>query len=272
MADIIKKRPWNYGKKTGIVPRSAFKKGIVSWNKGRHILRVKREERTCACGCLETFVCKVTSKQRFIHNHHQKLQVVSEATKKKISLSGTGHITSPATRKKIGTANKGRLPWCAGKTKYTHPSLMIISKKNEVSIARMWDDLRKNGLAIKRIEHAKSRMLSACCKRPNKFETNALNYLNVIYKNKFIYTGNGSKMVNGRSADAYSKKLNTIALFHGVYWHLKIKGLKITERNKRSVEKVDSLPFTTAGYKVIFIWEDEMNHILDSLRKKVTHG
>lgn len=109
-----------------------------------------------------------------------------------------------------------------------------------------------------------SKRLRSNCKRPNNFETNALNYTNSIYDNKFKYTGNGSFIVNNRSADAYSKELNTVALFHGVYWHLKIKDLEITEENKRAVEKIDSLPFISAGYKVIFIWEDELNKILEN--------
>jgi hypothetical protein len=106
-------------------------------------------------------------------------------------------------------------------------------------------------------------VLRAGCEHPNKFETNALHYINTIYNNKFTYTGDGSLIINHRSADAYSKELNTIALFHGVYWHLRKKGLDITEENKRVVEKVDSLPFTSAGYKVIFIWEDELYKLLE---------
>ena len=120
-------------------------------------------------------------------------------------------------------------------------------KKTSESIKLKWKDKK----------YAKSILLSNQS-RPNIFETNALNYLNTIYDNKFKYTGDGSFMVNGRSADAYSKELNIIALFHGIYWHLKIKGLKITNKNKKIVEKVDSLPFISSGYKVIFVWEDEI--------------
>lgn len=119
-------------------------------------------------------------------------------------------------------------------------------------------------------EHVRN-ILKSVCNRPNKFETRALNYLNIIYNNKFKYTGDGSLIINHRSADAYAKKLNTIALFHGCYWHLRKYGLEITEENKRSVEKVDSLPFTSAGYKVIFIWEDELIKISTRLMKRSNH-
>jgi hypothetical protein len=105
--------------------------------------------------------------------------------------------------------------------------------------------------------------LKACCARPNKFEAQALTYLNGIYPNQFKYTGNGTMIVNHKSADAYSVGLNTVALFHGYYWHLKRFGLEITEDNKRAVERVDSAPFLSAGYKVIFIWEDELASLIE---------
>jgi hypothetical protein len=110
----------------------------------------------------------------------------------------------------------------------------------------------------KRVENNTINVLKAVCASPNKFETKCLALLQNLYPNKFKYTGDGTCIINGRSADAYSLELNTIVLFHGVYWHLERGGLVINEENKRSVEKVDSLPFLFAGYKVIFLWEDEI--------------
>ena len=105
------------------------------------------------------------------------------------------------------------------------------------------------------------------CKSPNKFEINALAYVNTIYDNRVKYTGNGTLVINGRSADAILEGTKTIFLFHGVYYHLGIDELEITEENKRAVEKVDSLPFISAGYSVIFIWEDELN---EEIRNRFT--
>ena len=110
-------------------------------------------------------------------------------------------------------------------------------------------------------QHIKNLMISSLksvCARPNKFEVRALAYLNIIYDNKFNYTGDGSFIVNHRSADAYSEQLNTVALFNGVYWHLERYGFKTTEQAKGAVELIESMPFLEAGYKVIFIWEDEI--------------
>lgn len=99
---------------------------------------------------------------------------------------------------------------------------------------------------------------------PNKFEQKCLNYLNQIYENKVRYVGNGSLIINGRSADAYLEETKTIFLFHGIYYHLKIKNLGVTEENKRAIEKLDSLPFSQAGYKVVIIWEDEIDGLIES--------
>lgn len=145
----------------------------------------------------------------------------------KISKGLTGHIVTKETRAKLVKAN--------------------LNRSKEVL-----DKIIRNSL-------------KACCARPNKFETRALAYINIIYPNKFIYTGNGTMIVNHKSADAYSKELNTVALFHGYYWHLKRFGLEITDENKRGAEKVDAAPFLSEGYKVIFIWEDELNSLVEAL-------
>ena len=107
-----------------------------------------------------------------------------------------------------------------------------------------------------------SKILGSAGKHPNKFEKNAMNYLSVLYPGKFQYTGNGTMIVNHRSADAYSKELNTIALFNGYYWHLKKIGYEVTDKNKRIVERFESQPFLSAGHKVIFIWEDELTILI----------
>jgi len=201
----------------------------------------------------------------------------------------------------IGTRfKKGRIPWNKGLTKETDEKVakqakQMIGEKNphfgiphskefklNMSLrmsgknnprAMLGKHRSKETIEKQKISWRKNRdknirnILKSCCKHPNKFEIGALNYLNIIYSNNFKYVGNGTMIVNGRSADAFSKKLNTIALFHGIYWHLKKFKLEITEENKRAIEKVDSLPFINAGYKVIFIWEDEFN----SLIKKLTN-
>lgn len=102
-------------------------------------------------------------------------------------------------------------------------------------------------------------ILKALCIKPNKFEVRALAYLELIFPKKFSYTGDETCIINHKSADAVDLKTRTVALFNGTYWHLGKYGLKITNRNKRLREKIEAKPFLDAGYKVIFIWEDELN-------------
>ena len=99
------------------------------------------------------------------------------------------------------------------------------------------------------------------CAHPNKFETRALAYLERIYSSRFSYCGDGSVLINGRSADAIDTKTRTVVLLNGVYWHLKKRGLVINNQNKRLRERIEAVPFLKAGYRVLFIWEDELNDI-----------
>jgi len=101
-------------------------------------------------------------------------------------------------------------------------------------------------------------ILKSVCASPNKFEISCFDYLNKKYPNKFKYVGDGSVLINGKSPDFISEELKTVVLAHGNYWHLTLKNLEINEENKRETEKIDSSPFLKAGYKVLFIWEDEL--------------
>jgi len=58
----------------GMKRSEEFKEKIRQFNlSDRNPRRRKRETRECACGCKETFVCKVSSTKRFITGHNSKL-------------------------------------------------------------------------------------------------------------------------------------------------------------------------------------------------------
>lgn len=108
-------------------------------------------------------------------------------------------------------------------------------------------------------ERARANSLKALRTFPNKFETACRNYLNTQFgKGTFKYVGDGSMLVEKRSPDFYSKKLNTIVLCHGNYWHLIKDGYSNIRSDKEKVEEKDAEVFLKHGYKVIFIWEDEL--------------
>ena len=153
---------------------------------------------------------------------------------------------------------------------FTNVGLNTISKSSKRLLGRKrtkqeCDNIGKGGkkvwskyTEIERNNRVKKVLMGVQAK-PNKFEFKCMEYLNRLYPNKFIYTGDGTFVVGGKSADAYSEKLNTVALFHGVYWHLKKRGLDINEENKKRVSAEDACPFIFAGCNVMVIWEDELS-------------
>lgn len=139
-----------------------------------------------------------------------------------------------------------------------HPMLNKTKRVNSEHILEYLVNGWVLGHSKKSLEHS----LKSNCKNPNKFETKALAYVNSIYNNKVKYTGDGSFIQNGKSADAILKNAKIVFLFNGIYWHLTRFGFGVTEEAKRIVEAKESEPFVSTGYKVIFIWEDELKHTI----------
>jgi G:T-mismatch repair DNA endonuclease (very short patch repair protein) len=133
---------------------------------------------------------------------------------------------------------------------------------------------KKMSLAAKKDKERIKNLLKVIQASPNKFEIKCLNYLNRVYINKFKYVGDGSLMIGSYSVDAYSEELKTIALFHGDYWHCNPKKYKANFYHKQFKKTAQEIwekdgkvieIFEQAGYKVIVIWEDEINKLLESV-------
>lgn len=66
---------WNKLRANEILIRtmSESKKGNIPWNKGKSFpFKIRREKRFCACGCGESFECKVNNDRRYIAGHNQR--------------------------------------------------------------------------------------------------------------------------------------------------------------------------------------------------------
>jgi hypothetical protein len=154
---------------------------------------------------------------------------------------------------------KGILPWNTGKLLVKREERVCECGCGEKFICKV--NSTKHFLNRKHIvkteEHMRN-VLKSICSAPNKFEVRALAYLESLYPSRFSFTGDGSVFINGKSPDALDANSRTVALFNGTYWHLGKLGLDNTDFNKRIVEKIESQPFLDVGYKVIFIWEDEL--------------
>lgn len=207
----------------------------------------------------------------------------------KLSRSKCGHSVSPETRLKISNSKKGCVPWNKGLKKESDERIADLAKKvssaktgkkyphQSVLMKKLWKDKsyydrqclsRKLAVRKPKTREHERNILRAVCSRPNKFEARALAYLEYLYPKKFKYVGDGSLLVDHRSADAFSKELNTIALFHGDYWHCNPKkyssqfyhsGRRMTAKQIWEYDENSKKVFEGCGYKVITIWESDLN-------------
>jgi hypothetical protein len=194
----------------------------------------------------------ITSKMRSVRKNNAKkrgnyftptgLSIISESSKRLLGRKRPKHECEAVSK-------GGKKVW----SNYTTSQRKVRSSK----LLAVWSKYSET----ERSDRIK-KVLASTQATPNKFEFKCMEHLNRLFPGKFKYTGDGSFMVGGHSADAYSEELNTVALFHGVYWHLRKKGLEINEDNKRTVSANDACPFIFAGCKVIIIWEDELNNLL----------
>jgi hypothetical protein len=229
--------------------------------------KLPREIRKCQYQyCSNTFEVSVTSLKRYCCKSHsmkvaarnrkpvRNRQPWSDESRREMSAKCKGKIFSEEHKKNLSLAHKG---------KKRGPNSLESNLKRSQSVQKYWDNIDEY-TASQRI----SRSLGKSCKHPNNFETNSMAYVNAIYSNKVRYTGNGTLIINKRSVDAELTGTKTVFLFNGIYWHLLKYGYEITEENKRLIEAKESYPFTSVGYTVVFIWEDELNELINNNRNK----
>lgn len=145
--------------------------------------------------------------------------------------------------------------WNKGLTKYNDERIMSSSIKQKANC--------RNTKYL-------SNMLSKVCKCPNGLEIKVATYLNILYPNKFKYVGDGKFVRAGRSVDFYSKKLNTVVLANGDYFHCNPKTYfadfyhsirKMTAQEIWEYDKDTINRFKNLGFKVVTLWEKNINNI-----------
>lgn len=204
---------------------------------------------------------------------------------KKISDALTGRIISKEWRKKISEGKKGAL------------SLASIEKARAIAIELWKDPLYRGkitkaqkkgwdapGKRKKRGELKKTHWkdpiyrenniratIKANQKRPTHPEKRVKKLLDLIYPKKYLYNGNkGDIIIGGRCPDFVNcngeKKVIEV---NGIYWHLwKIqKDRNNPNLTKEMIEAEERKPYEKFGFKVLFIWEDELENEEKAIEK-----
>jgi len=184
--------------------------------------------------------------------YYNKMQKANQDNKEKYRKELIERWKNPEYRKKMLYIINN----CWGRESY-RAKLKQRDLKNSKRFNLMWENPQFRNLmfsSVVRQKQSSSRKLS-----PNRTESHALNFINSLSRIKFKFVGGGTNaiIINGRSPDFINKNKKIIVLFHSIHWHLDVYGLKNTIQNKRRAEKVDRKPFIKAGYRVIFMWDDE---------------
>lgn len=180
------------------------------------------------------------------------------------SFKGKKH--SEKSKKQISLSLKGKPAWNKGK-KYSEKTRVLISQR----VREQWQNPEKRQKLVdthKRLwnssEYRKKvfpNLLQTRPHLPNKFEQECGKMLNELHPDfKFKYAGNGKLIVLDKYVpDFVDPKNKVIVLANGLYWHLtrKQKQLNHSDLRKMEIEAVEKAPYEQAGYKVIFVWEDE---------------
>ena len=195
-------------------------------------------------------------------------QINRQVNTRKENAEKVGYYHSLKTRNNIGKSNSGKKRTIEQRLICSLSHKGIVSSKKNKTYEEFYGEerakiIRKNvskGLTgLKQSDSAIRNRMKSIGAHPNGFETRCSIFIDKIHPGMFEYCGDGSRIINGRCSDFISDKLKTVILCHGYYWHLKQYGLEVNDTNKKIVENTDSKAFLDAGYKVIFIWEDDFN-------------
>lgn len=139
----------------------------------------------------------------------------TQETKEKISLNSKGKPKhTEESKNKISQGNKGK--------KRTEEQRLNISL-GHLGLKCSKETRLKMSLAHKgkqkTQQHIKN-LLRSITKNLNGFELKVLALLNKAYPGQFRYVGDGSYLVDNKSADFINKTNKVVVLAHGIYWHL----------------------------------------------------
>lgn len=281
-----------------------FKKGRIPWNKGltkeidervrRYAEKVGKSRRGKKCS--EESNRKKSTASKLWHKKNKGTKKYKEMYER-ITKSREGYKHSEETKKKIGKKSKGRPAWNKGLTKETDSRIrMYIEAKKGYKHSKKTK--RKLSEAHKRIEHPQldrtgsitseetkrklrkigiekwyndeeyrkkviTNAVKGLLKRPTSYEKKIAE-LCIENSLPFIYTGNGTFLINFKNPDFVNFKDRVV--IEVFYSWFKIRDYGSVENYKEFCRK----KYNPKGWKVIFIDENEIDNKELCLNKIIT--
>ena len=222
----------------------------------------------------------------------------SEKTKRKIGEGNKGKFVSLKTKKKISKSKTGKKVH-SEENKKIFAERMIVNnpmKRPEVRekhrIACKKDTHRQNlSKALKgkpKSEETKKKhkinwqnpqfrnrqirlMAEGRKAKPNKFENNVNNLIQTNFPNQYKINVSRKTIINGHTPDFINcNGEKKVILANGIYWHLWKLQKDNPKLTKENIERKERKPYGELGFKVLFVWEDEMDNpdkVVEKIRK-----
>jgi very-short-patch-repair endonuclease len=245
------------------------------WPEGHIFKRICRD-----CGC--EIICASSSAYHDSERENRKFRKCGSGWTRGLTKNISNTLKEMGI--KVSKAMKGRKPWNAGLTKKDHPALQVISEKSsklkhtnetKLKISNASKEHWKNEeYRTKVIQNATIGIRKAYkehkYKRQPGIESRPEKQLKEIFlKNNISFIQNKWLTYNGITK-CYDFLINdkTLIEVDGIYWHAKEYYEQKTEYNDLSdVQKSnilndkikDNIAYAF-GYKLIRIWEDEINN------------
>lgn len=249
--------PWNKGKTCPEETRrkiSKALKGNIPWIKGRKMPEEQRQKLLGNKHCLGRVLSEETKRKMSLSamgSQNALGRIVSEETRRKLSIASKGRpgiIHSPETRAKLSAALKGRF------TGPDHPMFgrthtPEAKKKIGEGSKKYWADPEHKDMRVKR-------MHSASFRRPTSAEVGLREILDDTCLGEYKYTGDGSFVIGGATPDFTNcnGQKKVIEMF-GTYWHSE----RVTGKSEEQEEHDKREKYSGFGYKCLIVWEHELH-------------
>lgn len=232
--------------------------------------------KTCECGCGQEV------KRRFVTHHNLRIQEncakrQDVALKKSIGQKAAIARKSPEERElqyaRMRTTIRGKFANDSHRAAYSErmrsrwrdpkfvDALQKALPRRRASIQRAW----ANASPDHRADRIRAASLGAGF-HPNKQELRLQAIIQEEFPSEFEINVSDCRVIAGKLPDFIHRSLPIVIEMFGTYWH----GPEKTGRDNRTEEELRKAHFAQHGYRVIVIWEDELDDRALVVRKLTT--